>query len=333
MLDEFRRLGGIADNVEQRQGQYGNGVFPIDAGKPVEIYVPDRLLLDADQYVLQGDDLVVNPELDVSDEVRDFLNRYQQQFSWGADGKKGSARFEQALTELPVALLAKLKQMRLLNLEARHIGEWSEVVRQRFLQSRRINYHDRKVSMPIIELINHGAHSPGYIIKEGIRFKGQFEDEVTVNYSPTSDALLRFMTYGFANHEPRAYSLPVHLKFGEGQTLVVAYDLGGIEHVKGVPMPKIERDGARIRMSHLILAAERTPRMPRTVFREALSEVPAEVADELFERVRGFNQQVLCDLLDLAEGYDTEIVKTLRQAVRNQLRALSHAFGVRKLAV
>ena len=331
MLADFRRLGGIAENIEQRVGALGNGIFPIDVTQPIDIYVPPALLLDADQYVLQGGDLVVNPELAVSDEVRHFLNCYQKNFSWGADGQKSSERFERALAQLPTAILAKLKQLHLLNLEIRHKATWDEVVRQRFLQSRRINYHDRKVSMPIIELINHGTSSPGYLIKEGIRFKGNFDGEVTVNYSLTSDAMLRFLSYGFANLEPRAYSIPTRLKMSDGIIVVVGYDLAKVERSNGISIPRLECEGQRIRLSHLLIGAERTPRVPRTIFRETMKAFPTAVADELFDRFRGANQQALCDLLDLAEGDDSEIVRTLPQAVRNQLRAMSHAFGVRPL--
>ncbi len=329
MLEDFRQLGGIASNVEQRVGPFGNGIFPIDAAQPIAIEVPACLLVDADQLILDGEALVVNPNAEVPAEVREFVARYQKHFSWGADGRKNVDAFESSLKTLPAPLLQRLNQHRILNLAVRHKGPWIEVLRQHFLQSRRINYHDCKVSMPIIELINHSPKSPGYLINDGIKIQGTFADEVTVNYSPTSDSLLRFLTYGFANQEPSAYSLPMHLKLNDGSTIHVGYDGGSINVVDKLPLPKVETEGKRRKLSHLRLGIERAPRMPRTLLRKALPDLPAPAADEIFDRIRNANQLALCNLLELAEGVDTPIGKAFRQAILYQMKAMTHCFGVR----
>lgn len=329
MLADFRRLGGVADNIEQRVGPYGNGLFPIDPARPIEIAIPDRLLIDADHLVLDGDDLMVSPTVAVADDVRTFIARYQKHFSWGADGRKGVEAFETTLKTLPQALLQRLQQLHLLNLTTRQKGAWTEVLRQRFLQSRRINYHGRKVSMPIIELINHSPRSPGYLINDGIQFKDTFTGEITVNYSPTSDALLRFFTYGFASAEPGAYSLPMHLRLGDGRTVHVGYNIGEVTRVDKLAVPKVVTEGQRTRLSHLRLGQERAPRIPRTLLRKALPDWPVALVDEVFERVRSSNLLTLTELLEVAEGADTAIVREFRQAVRNQLKALAHCYGVR----
>lgn len=329
MLDEFRQLGGKAENIEQRAGQFGNGIFPADAAKPVEIEVPASLLVNADHLILDGDDLVVSTDSGAPTEVREFINRYQKHFSWGADGRKNVESFESALKTLPEPLLQRLQHLRLVNLGIRHKGPWKEVLRQRFLQSRRINYHDRKVSMPIIELINHAPRSPGYLISEGIRFKGLFSDEVTVNYSPTSDSLQRFLNYGFANQEPGAYSLQMHLKLNDGATLHIGYDGSSINIVDKLPLPKLKVDGKRRTLSHLRLGIDRAPRLPRTLLRKALPDLPAALADETFERIRNANQLELCNLLELTEDANSPIGKQFRQALLFQLKSLATSYGFR----
>ena len=275
MLDDFRALGGTAENIEQRRGQWGNGLFPIDPQKPVVIAIPAELLIDSDHLTLDGDDLVVGPQADAPDEVREFINRYQKYFSWGAEGRRNAEDFEKNLKTLPDALLTRLRQARLINLEARHKGSWPELLRKRFLQSRRINYHDRQVSMPIIELINHSSKSPGYAINNGIQFKGRFSDEITVNYSPNSDALLRFFSYGFASQEPGAYSLPMHLKLRNAVTLHIGMETSKIEPRDKLPLPKAELDERRWKLAHLRVGMERAPRMPRTILRKGLPDLTA----------------------------------------------------------
>ena len=331
MLAEFRRLGGIAENIEQRPGQYGNGIFPVDPSRPVEIFVPGRLLIDEDQYQLQGDELVINPALDIEPEVRGFLDSYQKQFSWGGSGRRDCERFEISLANLPTTVLDPLKKYRLLDVGSRHQDGLVSAAYRHFLVSRRINHQHRKVLMPIIELINHASGSPGYVFDGGIGFKGTSSDEVTVNYSNHSDALMRFLTYGFASHELRAYSVPFQCKLGDGRRLVIGYDLADVVPGGGVGMPVVRCDARNITLSHLVIASERTPRLPRSVFREVLKELAQPVVDEIFDRVRGFNIQVLCDFLTLLDGLQQEVAQTFGKALRYQLWALSHCYGSRQL--
>jgi len=330
MLADFRQLGGTANNVEQRRGACGNGLFPMDPALPVAIHVPDSLLIDDEKLVLVDGALEISPEADVPGDVRAFYAKYQKHFSWGADGRDHMEAFESGLKDLPETLRLRLRQLGLLNLPVRHEGAWEEVLRRRFLVSRRINYKKRKVIMPIIELINHMPRSPGYQVKDGIGFGGTFTDEVTVNYSATNDSLLRFLNYGFANQEPFAYSLPVTLKQGENLTVVVGLNPDEMQPVNRLPTPKVEVEANKRKLSHLRLGMERAPRMPRTLMRNVLSDLPAAEVDEIFDRVRSTNILVLTELLELADGVTSPMGREFRQAIRCQLRALSHCYGVRQ---
>jgi hypothetical protein len=329
MLDEFSSLGGVAHNVDQRLGCFGNGIFPIDPTEPILIKVPEHLLIDDKYLLLDGQDLVVSPEAGVSEEISSFHARYQKYFSWGADGRNHVETFETGLKGLSDSLISKLLHLKLLNLATRHKGEPEEVLRERFMQSRRINYHDRKVIMPIIELINHNSRSPSYEFKSGIQYHGNFTDEVTVKYSSSSDAILRFINYGFAHNEPSAFCLPTYFKSGKGLSIEIHNEYGRSEVIDGLPLPIVERQGHLIRLSHLRLGIELMPRLPRLIFRKVLSELAEDKVDEIFDRIRNANLLALCDLMELTEGVDSAICKELRKAILFQIRALSHCYGVR----
>lgn len=330
MIDDFRNLGGVADNVEQRRGQFGNGLFPIDPEKPIHLEVPEQLLIDDRFYILQGDELVVDPESGIAPEIAKFIAGYQQSFSWGADGRKHTEAFESSWKSMPADLIGRLKQLKLLNLNERHKGDWSNVLRQRFLQSRRIVYNERRVIMPIIELINHNARSKGYDIKNGIRVQGNYSDEITVCYSATSDAIIRFINYGFASSEPTAYSLPTAYKSDIGFTIQIGQEPGSFEKRDKLPLPKLEKKSEKLTyLSHLRLGIERMPRMPKTMLRKTLSDLPPEKTDELFDRVRNANIVALTDLLETTDGSDQDFVKEFRRALRFQLKALAYCYGVR----
>ncbi len=332
MLDEFRKLGGVAENIEQRPGIHGNGIFPIDSGRPIRISIPPHLLIDTEKLVLDGEDLIVRPDANVPNEVKKFVARYQKYFSWGAEGRKNVDAFETALTSFPPKLLERLRQLHLLHLGVRHRGTWIEVLRERFLFSRRIFFKGRRVSMPIIELINHSAKSSGYRVGEEISYKGRFAGEVLVNYSQTSDALRRFFGYGFSHPEPNAFSMQIAAKFNDSMTLKVGVDTNDLEVKEGLLMPKIlDRTDTAIQLSHLRLGMMHAPRMPRTLLNKILSDQPPNVADEVFERIRSVNQRELCNLLELSESLDTPVGREFRRAVIFQLKSLSYCYGCRPM--
>ena len=55
LLDEFRALGGTADNIRLGHGEFGRGLFPVDPAKPVVIDIPDNLLVaTADMVLVNG---------------------------------------------------------------------------------------------------------------------------------------------------------------------------------------------------------------------------------------------------------------------------------------
>ena len=51
MLDEFRALGGTADNIRLGRGEFGRGVFPVDPAKPIAIRIPDNLLVAVEDMI------------------------------------------------------------------------------------------------------------------------------------------------------------------------------------------------------------------------------------------------------------------------------------------
>ena len=48
LLSEFRSLGGIADYVMQKEGEYGRGIFSVDPNLKARIFTPTKLLVKKD---------------------------------------------------------------------------------------------------------------------------------------------------------------------------------------------------------------------------------------------------------------------------------------------
>ena len=67
MIEEFRALGGVADNIEQGCGALGRGLFPVDPKKNVRIFVPENLLINVKEVVFESGLLRVKEGASVSE--------------------------------------------------------------------------------------------------------------------------------------------------------------------------------------------------------------------------------------------------------------------------
>ena len=59
LLEEFRSFGGRAENVIQKEGPLGLGLFPIDPCQPIDLRVPKSLLVPADNLELRNGGAVI----------------------------------------------------------------------------------------------------------------------------------------------------------------------------------------------------------------------------------------------------------------------------------
>ena len=88
LLSEFRKLGGIADNICQKEGEYGRGIFSVDTSLPSRIFTPSKLLIKVDDIYLEDNKLRIKKDRKYDEEIRNFFNFYQDNFSWAHGGKE-----------------------------------------------------------------------------------------------------------------------------------------------------------------------------------------------------------------------------------------------------
>src|SRR5690348_219316 len=72
MLDEFRALGGVAENIRLGHGAFGRGLFPIDPAKPIEISIPENLLVSSSHVDIENGVFRVSSESAVGARERAF---------------------------------------------------------------------------------------------------------------------------------------------------------------------------------------------------------------------------------------------------------------------
>ena len=210
LLSEFRRLGGIADNIFQKEGDYGRGIFPIDKNLRSRIFTPSKLMIKKDDVYLSDNNIRIKTDKEYDEELRQFFNFYQDNFSWASGGKETTELFEKGLSSFNTNLKQLIKNYSLFDIEERHQGCWDEVVKNQFLNARVVSFGKDQFIAPLWELVNHKVQSLPFIISnKGISTPNYpaINCELRHSYGNTGP-LNRFFSYGFFSHETIVFSFP-----------------------------------------------------------------------------------------------------------------------------
>lgn len=324
-LDEYRTFGGKAENVMQRKGAFGLGLFPIDPAKPIDLFVPDPLLVPVEDVDFIDGEVVIRDPSQFPDGYADWFRRYQAIYSWGAEGQERTLAFEEGLKALPDSVLSILKRNGIYNPDNRFPGKDPErELLQRFTQTRCINRKGKRVIMPLIELLNHAPASKAYDMKDdGISVSGMHDGEVLVKYS-MSDPLRRMIGYGFNVQEPLGFSLSFRLRHRDKDVVIQ----GGVSRQPHQPC-EVDQQNDSLVIKQPLLGSSAAPKLPRTLLIKACRDIEGVDGNELFDLIQQRNTLILVNLLRQLENNDTDAAGLLRTGCHNQLVALCQHFGQR----
>ena len=322
LIEEFQSFGGTATNVVQREGEFGLGLFPIDPSKPVELRAPKNLLVPTDNITLKNGNIVIKNDENFPPGYSEWYERFQSDFSWGAEAKHSIQSFEEGLRSLPKDCLQLLEKLGFYVSSDRYPqGKESDAIFQRFIKTRQINWQGNTYLMPIIELINHSPRHQSWGLSDNdIHIKGQFDGEMLVRYS-IADPLIRLIQYGFNCREPMCFSINQKIIHNNRTVLV----RGGINYEVLKPF-KIEVRQNKYILNNPILSHTINPRLPRKIFKESLKDLEWANADELFEQIHMQNNIALIKILKLLHGSHGSVSYQLTNACLDQLETLRHRY-------
>ena len=326
LLEEFRALGGTAENIRLGQGEFGRGLFPIEQGKPVAIHIPDNLLVPVSDWVSDGGAPRVGPKAKTGERERAWLNCYQEEFGWGGGGIDEVRRMFETTSALP-------SELRLELLTKYHCGPWFEEpadhrIAARFLGARSIAYKKAEVVMPLVEMANYGEGT-SYATASGVALRGLFRGEVLVEYGPL-DSFDYFRSWGFATQRPFALSLPMTGKI-DSASLMVGNGFKGPLTSESSWIPRLRKEQDNLGLQFLLVGNQRFPRIPKGIFYRLMRKAGYVGFAEAFDVIHHMNCLHFIDLLLKTEGIDMPIGRTLRTMASYQLRALSFCYGVREI--
>jgi hypothetical protein len=326
LLQEFRALGGTADNLRLGEGQYGRGLFPIIPELPIALHIPESLLIPIRDMVFEGGKLRVGPTSKANARERAWLDRYQDMLGWGGGGADAIHEMYRRAAALPGELRADLMGQHFC---APWLAEPTDkLIQERYFMARSLTYGDENVVIPLVELANHhdGAR---YDIAKGVGLQGTFKGEVCVQYSDL-DAFDYFYGWGFAALRPVAFSVLMNGRI-DSTPLRILPGFAGRPASPRDWIPKLERGPDGVTLNFLMLGNERFPRHPKGIFYKLMRDAGFTGYEECFDLIQHTNRMNALGLLKSLDGVDLPLARTLRDVVLNQLRAMSFCFGIREI--
>jgi hypothetical protein len=323
ILEKFRALGGVADNVELRHGQIGRGIFPINPNLPIKIKAPAHLLASPSWLHLDRDNHIrVNKRLGLEPAFISFYEDYQKFFGWSNGGLEELSAHHSALR----GLSKTLKQYLLLfgwvksDFDSKTINNHMND----YFVSRQIGIENESKLMPMLELINHSSTGKQYIIKDGVHVKGVFETEVLTCYRKNFDAFHFFRNYHFATGTSTALSCNVKIEVPDIGTINISRFDSTFDIKDGVIRSKITKNNSEINISFLELVSDGKITSPRKEFADRMHEfhLPAHTSNEIFDGLIIHNRKALEDMIVECKLSSNRIAKELESIAVKQLELL-----------
>ena len=333
LLEEFRTLGGIVENVRRGVGPYGPGIFPVDPRLPVRLHASENVLFPTEDLELRDGNLTIRAASSLGDGERHLFEALQQYFGWSAGGFENLWASQMQWSRLPADVIAFIKATGAVSDPDFRFAEPSDTsCLYQFVKSRDVSYKGRVCIMPVVDLVNHSSGAKPFVIDNGIGVQGTFPGEVLVRYN-VADSWANALIYGFPDNAFLAYSLPITVDLFGSMRLSIRRGLAEpAVDANGIRFPRKHVEGNTIDFSFMLLGNARQPDLPRGMFRKLMNDhLTPQQADEVFDSIVRFNNGKFLNGLRMLRKHDLPLVRMLEDAAINQLDALCASVGARAL--
>ena len=317
LTSELENIGGYALNICQRDGEFGRGIFSIDPFKKSKIFIPKKLMIKKNDIYLADNKLRIKKDANYKEEIRQFFNFYQDNFSWGGGGKETTENFEKGLSLLNPNLKVLIKKHFLVDIEERHKGNWSEVIKREFLNARGIKSENSYMIAPIWELINHKVKSLPFILNnQGISSPDYHpsNNELRFSYNNISP-ISRFFCYGFFSEESMVFSIPFSINM---------QDIGFEISCKGIGLTddsmKIDRTDNKFIIDGLPIADANHPGLPYDYLNEIFRKIGCDtnidkILQDLIESNISIREKIIKECLPSQNEVSNMLFKVMNYEI------------------
>ena len=316
ILERFAALGGIAENVCQREGDFGRGIFPIDPSCSAKIMTPMNLMIDRGNVVIHGGEVVIKDKTYYSSSESKFLETYYNSYSWGGNGNSDSAAFLKFIESSSESVKTQLFRCGFVDKKYLHFCNTEEHLLSRFIDERAVSFRNRSVLAPVWEFVNHSSFVPPLrITLYGVETPplGSASGEVLFKYSGKNSPMSMWKKYGFACKCIVAYSIPFQINVSNESLCVSCSGQLGLGSNESKSFSKVADTFLIKSLPVGCLSAG----LPFAAFESILcpAGLSADVAKRLFTKVRDVNinatRNLLDSLLEPGCGAQAELYKAL----------------------
>lgn len=212
---QFQELGGIAENVELREGLNGRGLFPLDQACKVSLVCPYELLVSLDEIEIRRGELIFIESSDKSTKIRDFVEFYYSSFVWNDHIRRQAIAFAHSIINLPEELKIVLNNYKLVDLRIFSLLNDENEVLKRFLSQRQVIFKGKRFLAPVWDLVNHSSFAlPFRFTSNGLETppKAPSNKEIVHKYSSMRSPSSMWNKYDFAGDGIVAYGFPLEAR-------------------------------------------------------------------------------------------------------------------------
>ena len=326
LLERFTSLGGIAENICQRVGDHGRGVFPVDSSRRVKIMTPKNLLVNANNLCLDGNKVIIKDKKDYTAEEIKFLEMYWNDYSWGNGGNNDSAFFLKFIVSLEEPIRSQLLASGFVDATLLSYREDNFCLLKRFIGERSVRFENQSVLAPVWEFVNHSSFAaPLRITPHGVETPPiePSSEEILFKYSEKNSPMSMWRKYGFACDCVFAYSIPFDVDIrGHALAIRCAGQLGlGLKEKTSFAI-----DGDILSIKSLPVGCLSIG-LPKENFKLILSSVGVSVgvANQLFPKIREANITARRDLIDSLQEAGTGASAQLRKALMYEIELIENS--------
>lgn len=316
LLDQFRELGGVVENICQKEGEFGRGIFPIDPLQSAKIMTPRNLMISSDNIDIYDSEIILINKACYTAKESTFLEAYYNNYSWGNKGNRDSANFLKFIVSLSESMKTQLLGCGFVDRNLLSYCESDDLLLKRFISERVVSFCNHNVLAPVWEFVNHSSFVPPLrITPYGVETPplDPSSEEILFKYSGKNSPVGMWKKYGFACRCIVSYSIPFKINISSKPLCIDCTGQLGLG-------PKEKKNfsivGDTLSIKSLPVGCLSVG-LPFANFKSILCSVglSADAVNKLFPKVRELNIKARRDLLaNLQEpglGLQAELHKAL----------------------
>ncbi|KZR87470.1 hypothetical protein [Synechococcus sp. MIT S9508] len=223
IINTFKSLGGIAENIDLKKGRHGRGIFPQDSAQKSLIVTPENILIKSDSVQINDRNISILPSSGIGKKEREFAELYYNELSWGSDGNQDAKAFLKYITTLPMPIKNALANNKFIDKRMSNYLDNDQTLLERFIDERAFRFKGQSVLAPLLELVNHSNFAPPFrVTNTGLETPPAIpkDAEILHKYSGKNSAMSLWRSYGFSAKSIISYSIPFEITVKQYSTVI-----------------------------------------------------------------------------------------------------------------